>query len=477
MKESMRQRRVRYLLCIGFIVAVLPLILFRDFTPSNELRYLSIADEALRNGKIFTFTCHGVPYADKPPLFLWIVMACRALTGGHHMWLLSLFSLIPALLIVKTFDEWTRDEMDSVSHNTAMLMTLTSGLFFVSALTIRMDMLMTLFIVLAFREFWKMYSIDRDKPIALRQRLLFPLFIFLAVFTKGPLGILIPLLSTFVFVFFRTRPRKDNLRLFCRIWDWHTWLILVLLFSLWFGAVYLESGADYLKNLLFHQTFGRAVHSFHHSHPFYYYAIVIWYCLAPWSPLVVVLLVMALRRKVAKTDMQRYFLTISMVTFILLSCISGKLEIYLLPALPFMVYAAAMVMPKFIKSLSRIYNITRGISIGLLIIIFAGGCAVPWINAYIGYGRLCNEALKTSTKSGITEFRAWHLKSSDNMDAYMHRSVVVIPNDSIPTTSAEKPFIMLTKRKYLDHFKGMATQIVGDNAIVVCPKYRKNRSE
>jgi 4-amino-4-deoxy-L-arabinose transferase-like glycosyltransferase len=469
----MRQSRERHLLFIGIIVAVLPMMLLRDFTPSNELRYLSIADEALRNNTFFAFSCHGVPYADKPPLYLWIVMACRWLTGGHHMWLLSLFSFVPALCIVKVMDGWTRGDMDAVSHELGLLMTLTSGLFLVSALTIRMDMLMSLFIVLALRESWRMYSVGVDAVIPIRQRLLFPLFVFLAVFTKGPLGFLIPLLCSAVFIFFfSAKPREERLKLFCRIWGWRTWLVLLLLCALWFTAVYEEGGPEYLHNLLFHQTIGRAVHSFHHSHPFYYYAIVIWYCLAPWSPLVIVVLGMSLRRSVVKSDLQRFFLTISVVTFILLSCLSGKLEIYLLPALPFMVYASAMFIPRFVKSVSRLYRITRGIAICLLFVVFAGGCAMPWLNAYIGYDRLCDEAKEVSAEYGITEYRTWHLKHSENMDAYLHRAVMKIPDDTVPVRSADRPFIMLTKRKYLDHFKGLRTQIVGDNAVVVCPVCR-----
>ena len=76
----MSEKTNRYLLYTGFIVAVLPVLILRDFTPSNELRYLSIADEALRNHTFFVFTNHGVPYADKPPLYLLIIMLCRWLT-------------------------------------------------------------------------------------------------------------------------------------------------------------------------------------------------------------------------------------------------------------------------------------------------------------------------------------------------------------------------------------------------------------
>ena len=70
---------------ILFAVVMIPLFLLRDFTPDNELRYLSIADEALRNGTFFTFYNHGLAYADKPPLYLWIVMAGRLLFGTHSM--------------------------------------------------------------------------------------------------------------------------------------------------------------------------------------------------------------------------------------------------------------------------------------------------------------------------------------------------------------------------------------------------------
>ena len=60
----MRTFRDTYLLYIGVVVALVPVMVLRDFTPDNELRYLSIADEALRQHAYFAFTNHGVPYAD-----------------------------------------------------------------------------------------------------------------------------------------------------------------------------------------------------------------------------------------------------------------------------------------------------------------------------------------------------------------------------------------------------------------------------
>ena len=67
------------------ILMLLPVFLLRDYTVDNELRYLSIADEALRDGSLFAFHNHGAAYADKPPLYFWFMMAFRSLTGTHCM--------------------------------------------------------------------------------------------------------------------------------------------------------------------------------------------------------------------------------------------------------------------------------------------------------------------------------------------------------------------------------------------------------
>ena len=59
-------------------ICLLPAMLMRDFTPSNELRYLSIADEAIANGNIFAFYNHGLPYADK--------RCCRLKSFAREIW-------------------------------------------------------------------------------------------------------------------------------------------------------------------------------------------------------------------------------------------------------------------------------------------------------------------------------------------------------------------------------------------------------
>jgi len=135
-------------------------------------------------------------------------------------------------------------------------------------------MLMCMFIVLSLYTFFRIYS-GEGRP---RDKYLFGLYVFMAIFSKGPIGILVPLLSTVVFLIV-----KGEIKTIGRYWGWRTLSILLVCSGLWFLGVYAEGGSVYLNNLLFNQTVNRAVDSFHHKEPFYYYLKVIWYSLAPWS--------------------------------------------------------------------------------------------------------------------------------------------------------------------------------------------------
>ncbi len=468
--NSLRSSGLRWLPYAAVIIAALPLIIGRDFTPDNELRYLSIADEALANGQIMAFTNHGLPYADKPPLYIWIVMACRLIAGSHCMWLLSLFSLVPALICCAVMQRWVKLKAGWSEAGAWML--LTGAYFFGLSVTLRMDMLMTLFIVLAMRSFWILYR----HPESTRQRWWFPLWVFLAVFSKGPLGILIPLAGSAVFLLW-----QRNLRSFGRYWGWRTWLVLIVLCGAWFGGVALDGGPAYLDNLLVHQTVGRAVNAFHHKRPFWYYCVAFWYSMAPWSLAVVAAVVVAAVRKKLDDSLDRLLLSVSVVTFVMLSCFSSKIQVYLLPIFPFLAFLGARLMqdsggkrlpvriclaipalafvvaPMAIDlfgakampaeafsaawrasfllligglwALSKMFlngfNVAAGIRwIGLAMMgtVFVVGLSIGRFNGMLGYGEAAKAALPYVTPT--TTVYTYGMPRSENMDAYLGRPVV-----------------------------------------------------
>lgn len=316
-------------------VCLLPMMAMRDFTPSNELRYLSIADEAIANGHLFAFYNHGIPYADKPPLYFWIVMLCRLLFGHHSCLALSMFSLIPAFAIVGIMDRWVMKGKSAMNRMSVAGMTLTCVMFLGTMVVLRMDMLMCLFIVLALWTFYRMYTGEGSRR---QDSLTLPLWIFLALFTKGPVGLLMPPLAIAVFL-----AVKRDWKGFRKYLGLKTWGIIAALSAVWLTCVWLEGGPEYINNLLFKQTVGRAVNAFTHARPFWFYLVTLLWCLAPYTLLLIgsfMASLLPVRKAGAEksSDLEILFLCTIISTVAMLSSFSSKLPIYLVPVFPFCVY-------------------------------------------------------------------------------------------------------------------------------------------
>lgn len=326
MKDFLKKNPVGPVLLL-MLVCLAPLMAMRDFSPANELRYLSIADEAISNGNFFAFTNQMEPYADKPPLYFWLIMLCRILFGKHSMFVLSLFSFIPAAVITVVMDRWTMKGESPLTRAAAAMMLCTTGMFLGMSVFLRMDMLMCMFILLA------LYAFSRGK------RWQFAIYTFLALFTKGPVGLLVPPLSVIVILLTSGRGRELG------YWfGWRFWSVLAACCALWFGCAYIEGGADYLDNLLFHQTMGRAVNAFHHKAPVWQYCILIWGVLAPWCLLTVPSAIVSYVRNDGRDETERMLAWTVITTFLMLSAFSSKLAIYLAPIFPFIVYLAVLLM-------------------------------------------------------------------------------------------------------------------------------------
>lgn len=188
------------------LIAFIPLLYFRDFTPNNELKYLSIADEAIQNKTFLTFYNHGQIYADKPPLYFWIIMAGKSLLGFHSMLFISLFSLLPALLILYILNRWLSPytdkkftDMQSHADHLRPFHGIGHGITYGYA-----DVP---FILLALHTFYKIY-IGQASP---RDKTLLPVYIFMALFTKGPVGLLLPLVSISVFLLLQKKSAHSDI--------------------------------------------------------------------------------------------------------------------------------------------------------------------------------------------------------------------------------------------------------------------------
>lgn len=458
------------------LLCLAPLMAMRDFTPANELRYLSIADEAIANGDVFAFTNHGEPYADKPPLYFWIIMLCKLLLGRHSMFALSLFSLIPAFVIIRTMDRWAFPEGgDPVRRAAAAMMLGTTGLFLGMSVFLRMDMLMCMWIVLA------LYAFSKGK------RGSFALFTFLALFTKGPVGVLVPPLAVIAYLLATKRGREIG-----KWFGWRFWAIMAGGCAIWFGGVAIDGGKSYLENLLVHQTVGRAVNSFHHKAPFWYYACNIWYVMAPWCLAAVPAVVISFCRKKDRSRTETLWIWTAAVTFVMLSLFSSKLAIYLAPAFAFIVYVWVLLegrtgwkkwmkyafavpgaifillgvaMIVAVAAFGRIgalaeYGFARSplvviggvlllsggvvalrelrkgwtgcvlaLGTALLLMVFTVSWKMPQINALTGYAQLC-EDIKACEKEHGDKVYMLRVYRPENVDVYLGHQVTVLDKDA-----------------------------------------------
>lgn len=508
---------MRYLL---IFIALLPLLLLRDFTPDNELKYLSIADEAIANGHIFAFYNHGVAYADKPPLYIWAIMLGKILFGEHLMFFISLLSVIPAFVTLYVMGKWCERFLSRNKTINAELMLVTSIYFIAPIIVLRMDMLMTMFITLSLYTFYRMYMHNHliagnsgrnitgtiaEKRRYCKWRWLLPFYIFMALFTKGPIGIMMPILSITLFL-----AVSGEIRSIGKYLGWRCWALLATLCAIWFTCVYLDGGTEYLNNLLFNQTVNRAVDAFHHKKPFYFYGVTYWFSLAPWSLLAFVTVILAIYRKLFNTTLLKFFAVTVAGTFLMLSMISSKLEIYMLPCFPFIIYGTAILLPKvkesilvktsvmvpailfilasigsvvilrFVNNLNLpevIFNLwapveffvailgiggicslyflfkkkslggaINSIALSMLLLVFSVSFSIPKINPMIGLREGCNKAMEVASEKGIDNFSHYRMTIGSNLDVYLQRQLTELKAEELATLSNSMLFI---KTKYI----------------------------
>ena len=386
MKEFIRRHPLAAV--FAFVtVCVLPMMILRDPSPSNELRYLSIVEEALEGGHFFCFYNQGIPYTDKPPLFFWLLMFFRLFCSSTCMWLPILFTaLIPSFVTVAVMDRWLRlatGEQSALWRVASATFFLASILVMIQTFFLRMDMLMTMFIVLALFTFWKMYTgLDVRKA----DRWLLPLYIFLALFTKGPVGFFAPVLIIVAFL-----ALEKSLKRLPEFLGWRQWLVMLLLFGGWILGAWLEGGGEYIRSLLFHQTLDRAVNAFTHKQPFWWYIPTLLYTVLPYTLLMIPAVVFLYTKRDRSDSFGRLLLTSIAVIFIMLSAFSGKLAIYLAPILPFMAY----LMPKFGKITDgRAETIKKAALLVVAAILAVGGIGILAMSHATGRDLLAPMALR-----------------------------------------------------------------------------------
>jgi 4-amino-4-deoxy-L-arabinose transferase-like glycosyltransferase len=315
----------------------------RDPWPADEPRFALIARDMVLTGEWLIPRVGGDAYPDKPPLFMWLVAGAYWLTGN-----LRVAALLPSLLaglgmLALVYDLARRLWGAREAWLAGLLLVLTVQ-FTLQARTAQLDALVSFWITLG------VYGL-------LRHLLLGPRWgwYFLAWFAAG-LGIItkgvgfLPLLIFLPWALVRWRWPERLPAPGGPAWRWGLGpLFLVLAVALWLAPMLLHVAASgsaelaaYRDDILMRQTAERYVRPWGHIQPFWYYVVEVipW----AWAPLSLMLpwLAMAWWRRLKEGDAATWLLLgWAACVLIFFSLTPGKRHVYVLPALPAVVLAAA----------------------------------------------------------------------------------------------------------------------------------------
>jgi 4-amino-4-deoxy-L-arabinose transferase-like glycosyltransferase len=194
-----------------------------------------------------------------------------------------------------------------------------------------MDMLMTLFIVGALAIFFKLYF-NFEKIESLK---IYSLYILMgiAILVKGGGGFAVPISIIFLFLLL-----EKNLKYFKLIKFGRGILIVLSIVIVWLAALYFQpQGKEYISLLLGQETLGRALKSKAHVRPFYYYLKMLPITTLPFTLFFLGAFFKRLKNlKNFKNwdNLEKISFCWTVAPLLFFSMMSGKLDIYLLPAYP-----------------------------------------------------------------------------------------------------------------------------------------------
>jgi len=365
MKISPPQKAILIIFLLTLIYYLPGVLSPRDFWVEDEARYGEVLREMVHEGRWMVPHLNGSFYPDKPPLYFWSCAALALVFGQINPWICMIITWITTFGTVVTAYLLGRRLFNERSAMIGVVVLLSTLLFLGCAQIVRMDMMMTWFVMLALTFFYRGYN--EKRPVLY---LWFYLFTALAIMSKGPFGLTFSLFPAMVYLILKKEWR--NLRRFIIN---PGWLIIFLIVGVWLGLAWLGGHHDYVHNLFFKQMAGRAVKAFSHAEPFYYYLLFLPFVFLPWTPF----LIRALRFGIQQQRPQASFLLSWFLTgFIVISAVSGKLVIYLLPLLPPLTILLGAFFDHFLKSNASVSSM-RTESILSLILSFGSAALVPFI--------------------------------------------------------------------------------------------------
>ena len=281
----------------------------RELYVGDETKYTQVVRE-MRAGSFFVPTLGGTPFTHKPPVHFWIVDLLTYPFGVYSIWPFVIPSIVAFALLL-----WLLHRMSGAM---AAFVAGTSLMVWGSAQTARMDLEFNALLIVAAWMISRFFDHDDFRAL-----LYAAIAIGLATLVKGPMA---PVIGICLFGFESIRRRrKPHLRELLAL------LVMIVIPLLWFVPALFIGGEPFWREIFYKQTVGRAVGSWVHRSPPWFYVVRSPLTLMPWFFLFVVAIVAAYRRADARAKFAVSWLLAVVIPYTLLS---SKLDVYMLAAIP-----------------------------------------------------------------------------------------------------------------------------------------------
>lgn len=313
-QELYRVPNFRFLIILS-VLAFVPTLGAVHLFDWDEINFAETAREMMVTGDYYHVQINFSPFWEKPPLFFWLQSASMHLFGVNEFGARFPNALagIITVSIIYFLGKKEKDERFGLIWAFLYLCALLPQVYFRSAI---IDPIFNLFIFLSAYYLFNALSKAEKKN---KNALISGLFCGLAVLTKGPVGLLLVVLTFIVYVLikkFKVLPTLKQVGIFAA-------MVFVVSF-LWFGIEVINNGPWFLVEFIQYQIdlFSRPVAG--HSQPFFYHFVVVFFGTFPLS----ILALPSLVKRKRETDLERWWTILFWVVLILFSIVTTKIVHY-----------------------------------------------------------------------------------------------------------------------------------------------------
>ena len=321
----------------------------------DEIRYAQVAREMVEGRDWVSLQLYGKPYVEKPPLFFWLVALSYYLWQGFTSFsarfpsaLFGTFTVLITFFIGKNL-------FDSRTGFFSGLILATSFLFARFSTRANIDATLTFFITASLFCFIQWYQRDDEKK-KVRELFIYGFYIGmgLGTLTKGPIGFILPLLVSLVYLAIRK--------------DWQgmkgmkipsgMFLLLIIVLS-WYVPAAFKGGEGYVDQTLIHRTIGYYAEGWMHRKPIYFYLSNFPADFLPWILFLPGAIAYCFTKEADGKKKEFLFLLLwFIVIFLFFTFSKTKRDLYLLPLYPAVSLMIGKLWGDF--SLNRVERFRRG---------------------------------------------------------------------------------------------------------------------